>query len=148
MTSRTPSPRRVWMLATAALLLAFVAGGLSGAAWERHQVAQRTEKVPPPDEESFGDRMKRRYGVNDDQATRLEAIAAKRRPRMDSVMATVQPEVRAAYDSTSAELREVLTPEQRVKFDREQARRRRSGRFPFAPQPGTQPAPAPAPAQP
>jgi Spy/CpxP family protein refolding chaperone len=136
------------MLATAALLLAFVAGGLSGAAWERHQAAQRAANAPPRDEETFGERMKRRYGVNDAQATRLEAIVAKRRPRMDSVMATVQPEVRAAFDSTSAELREVLTPEQRVKFDREQARRRRSGRFPFAPQPGTQPAPAPAPAQP
>lgn len=147
MTSRTLSPRRVWLLATAALLLAFVAGGLSGAAWERHQAAQRRNALADR-EETFAERMKRRYGVNQAQATRLEAIVAKRRPRMDSLMATVQPEVRAAFDSTSAELREVLTPEQRVKFDRDQARRRRSGRFPFAPQPGAQPAPAPAPAQP
>ena len=122
------SPRRVWMLATAALLLAFVAGSLAGAAWERWHHAQ--ERRHERGDRHIGERMKERYGLSDEQARRVEAIVKRRRPRVDSLMATVQPRVRALFDSTNAEIRVLLTPEQRVKFDRDQARRRREHRPP------------------
>jgi Spy/CpxP family protein refolding chaperone len=122
------SPRRVWVLATVALVLAFVAGGLAGAAWERwdHQQERRSERGRGG--RHIGERMKERYGLSDEQARRVEAIVQRRRPRVDSLMATVQPRIRAMYDSTSAEIRVLLTPEQRVKFDRDRARRRREHR--------------------
>jgi Spy/CpxP family protein refolding chaperone len=122
----TVSPRRVWLLATVALLLTFVAGSLAGAAWERwHHGPGRRHG-----ERHLGERMKARYGLSDEQARRVEAIVQKRRPRVDSLMATVQPRLRAMFDSTNAEIRVVLTPEQRAKFDRDQEHRRREHRPP------------------
>ncbi|HEV7590167.1 MAG TPA: hypothetical protein VGO40_18760 [Longimicrobium sp.] len=119
------SPRRVWLLATVALLLTFVAGSLAGAAWERHHHAEARRPEGGRGQRHLGEMLKRRYGLSDAQATRVEAIVARRRPRVDSLMATVQPRIRAAFDSTNAEIRVLLTPEQRVKFDRDQERRRR-----------------------
>jgi Spy/CpxP family protein refolding chaperone len=138
------SPRRVWLLATVALLLTFVAGSLAGAAWERwHHAEQRRHEGG----RHLGERMKERYGLSNEQVRRVEAIVQKRRPRLDSLMATVQPQVRALFDSTNTEIRVVLTPEQRVKFDRDQARRRREmGRGHGPPPPGPPGAPgAPGP---
>ena len=117
------SPRRVWVLAAGALLLTFVAGSLAGAAWERWHHAQVREHERG--QRHIGETMKRRYGLSDAQATRVEAIVQRRQPRVDSLMATVQPRIRATVDSIRAEIRVVLTPEQRAKFDRDQARRRR-----------------------
>jgi len=126
------SPRRVWVLATVALLLTFVAGSLAGAAWERWHHAQ----VRQHERGHIGETMKRRYGLSDAQAARIEAIVRRRQPRVDSLMATVQPRIRSAFDSTRAEIRVLLTPEQRVKFDRDQERRRREHRRPPPPPPG------------
>ena len=121
----TVSPRRVWLLATVALLLTFVAGSLAGAAWERYHHSPPRRHEGPRGQRHFGEMLKQRYGLSDEQARRVEAIVQKRRPRVDSLMAMVQPQVRAAFDSTNAEIRVLLTPEQRVKFDRDQEHRRR-----------------------
>ena len=140
MSARPVSPRWVWLLATAALLLAFVAGGLAGAACERYRRAHRYDGVPR--EQRFQVMLKRRYGLSDAQAVRIDSIVRRRRPRVDSLMSTVEPRIRAAFDSTNAEIRPVFTPAQRAKFDRDQeARRRRSmQRFPGA-RPPAPPAP-------
>lgn len=122
------SPRRVWVLATVALLLTFVAGSLAGVAWERWNHGSERRHERGRGERHFGKMLQERYGLSDEQARRVEAIVARRRPRVDSLMATVQPRVRAMYDTTNAEIRVLLTPEQRAKFDRDQARRRRERR--------------------
>jgi Spy/CpxP family protein refolding chaperone len=129
----TVSPRRVWVLATAALLLTFVAGSLAGAAWERHRAEVRRHEGRG--QRHIAETMKKRYGLSDDQVRRVEAIVQRRRPRVDSLMATVQPRIRAAFDSTNAEIRVLLTPGQRQQFDRDQARRRREHRPPPPPRP-------------
>jgi Spy/CpxP family protein refolding chaperone len=127
------SPRRVWVLATVALLLTFVAGSLAGMAYERWHHGQERRHERGRGDRHIGERMKERYGLSDEQARRVEEIVQRRRPRVDSLMATVQPRVRALFDSTNAEIRVLLTPEQRVKFDRDQARRRREHRRPPPP---------------
>ena len=119
------SPRRVWLLSTVVLLLTFVAGSLAGAAWERHHRAEARRHEGGRGDRHLGEMLKQRYGLSDEQATRIDGIVQRRRPRVDSLMATVQPRIRAAFDSTNAEIRVLLTPEQRVKFDRDQERRRR-----------------------
>jgi len=133
--TRALSPRRVWLLATVLLLLTFAAGALAGAAWERFQ--RRSRHEASRDEHHIGEMLKHRYGVNDDQARRIEAIVQKRRPRVDSLMATVAPQVRAAFDSTNQEIRAILTPGQRAKFDRDQARRRHRWPGPLPPGPSS-----------
>jgi len=133
--TRTVSPRRVWGLAAVALLLTFVAGALAGAAWERFQ--HRRDHAGTR-EHRIGEMMKHRYGLSDGQAARIEAIVTRRRPRVDSLMATIEPQVRAAFDSTNAEIRAVLTPAQRAAFDRDQARRRHRWPGPLPPGPRPQ----------
>lgn len=124
MSTRPISPRRVWVLASLALVLTFVAGALAGAAWERmHREPPRREGPRSP--HAVSETLKRRYGLNAEQTRRVDAILQRRRPRVDSLMAAVRPQLRAAYDSTNAEIRQVLTPAQRVKFDQYQERRRR-----------------------
>jgi Spy/CpxP family protein refolding chaperone len=118
------TPRRVWLLATVALLLTFVAGSLAGAAFERYHHAHERRHEGGRGERHLGEMLKHRYGLSDDQARRVEAIVQRRRPRVDSLMASVQPRLRAAFDSTNAEIRAVLTPAQRVQFDRDQEHRR------------------------
>jgi len=136
------NPRRVWLLATAALLLTFVAGSLAGAAWERWHHAQQHRHEGRG--EHAGEMLKRRYGLSDEQARRVEAIVRRRRPRVDSLIALVQPQLRAAFDTTNAEIRQVLTPGQRVKFDRDQEeRRRRQAERGHGPPPGPPGAPGP-----
>ena len=123
--SRPLSPGRVRLLASAALILAFVAGALAGTAWERMHAPRDHRPGGPRGPHRFAEMMARRYDLSPDQAKRVEVILARRRPRVDSLMASVQPQLRAAYDSTNAEVRQVLTPKQRVKFDEDLARRRR-----------------------
>jgi len=118
------TPRRVWLLAAAALLLTFVAGSLAGAAFERWHHPQARRQEGGRNARHLAE-MQRRYGLSDDQTRRIDAIVQRRRPRVDSLMATVQPRIRAAFDTTNAEIRVLLTPEQRVTFDRDQERRRR-----------------------
>jgi Spy/CpxP family protein refolding chaperone len=139
----TVSPRRVWLLATVALLLTFVAGSLAGAAWERWHHAEQRRREGGHGERHAGEMLKRRYGLSDEQARRVEAIVRRRRPRVDSLMATIQPQVRAAFDTTNAEIRLVLTPAQRTKFDRDLERRRRQMGRGHLPPPGAPGAPAP-----
>jgi Spy/CpxP family protein refolding chaperone len=139
------TPRRVWLLGTLVLVLTFLAGGMAGAAWDRfhrHGDDSRGGRGGP---RHFVEMLKHRYHLTDQQAQRIDVIVARRRPRVDSLMATVQPQLRAAFDSTNAEIRVVLTPEQRAKFDQDQERRRRtlSGRDSSAARTATPP-PAPA----
>lgn len=137
MSTRPMSPRRVWLLATVVVLLAFLAGALAGAAFDRFHRGRNHERGRG--ERHIGEMMKHRYGLSDDQARRVEAIVQKRRPRVDSLMATVEPQVRAVFDSTNREIRALLTPGQREKFDRDQARRRH--RWPGPLPPGPRPPP-------
>jgi hypothetical protein len=88
--------------------------------------------------------MQRRYGLSDAQERKVDAIVQRRRPRVDSLMAIVQPQLRAAYDSTSNEIRGVLTPSQRLRFDQDEVRRRRDREQASAQRP-VAPAPAPRP---
>jgi Spy/CpxP family protein refolding chaperone len=120
--SRPLTPRRVWLLAAVVVLLTFVAGTLAGAAWERwHHAQVRRDSTR---EQRLGDMLKHRYDLSGAQQAQVEAIMRRRRPRVDSLVALVQPRIRSAFDSTNAEIRMVLTPGQRVKFDRDLERRR------------------------
>ncbi|HEX6748569.1 MAG TPA: hypothetical protein VF092_14825 [Longimicrobium sp.] len=122
MSARPLSARRVWLLATLALVLTFVAGALAGAAWERVRGDQPRRHRGP---RAVAESMQRRYGLTDDQRRRIDAIMQRRRPRVDSLLASVRPQLRAAMDSTNGEIRVVLTPAQRKKFDANLERRRR-----------------------
>jgi len=71
-------------------------------------------------------------GLTPEQRTRVDEILEARKMHVDAFWNEAGPRLRAIVDSTRAEIREVLTPEQRAEYDRirEERRRRRHDREP------------------
>ncbi|MCC7140883.1 MAG: hypothetical protein IT349_02160 [Candidatus Eisenbacteria bacterium] len=110
---------RVRLQALLLLLVVFVIGGLTGAAFER------TRRVGPPrfveggrdPGRAFSERMRHEIGLSDTQATRIDAILERGRPRMQAAMERARPLVQSVSDSIRAEVRLILTPDQQRRFD-------------------------------
>jgi Spy/CpxP family protein refolding chaperone len=114
------------------LIAAFVAGALAGAAGDRLLHAGE-----PRFHEARGrhghDRMAvfiDELDLSSQQRARVEAALERRRPQAEAIWESVKPRLRAQIDSTNAEIRALLTPEQQEAFDRklrELEQRRRQG---------------------
>jgi len=113
----------------AALVLAgtFAAGGAIGYAGD-HLARAEAGDCRVLDSRDYWNRLGTEWGITpsqrrvidslmDAQRVRISALWAPLRPRMDSINAMA----RAVSDSTQAHLRQVLTPEQRVKLDQVRA---------------------------
>lgn len=127
---------RVRLLGGAVLVLAFTAGGLGGAAFERVRnsrdtVAQTAEERSPANGEIDCERYRQRrrgpfgaLGLTDEQATRIDRIFEAQRTRMDAFWADVGPRMNTILDETRAEVRTVLNDEQEAKYDRNREERK------------------------
>lgn len=108
---------------TAVLLLAgvFVVGALAGAAWER---LSHHRPGPPPHDHHGGPphglppEFTEGLDLTPAQVEQMEEIIERHRPAMESVLDEFLPRLRTVSDSTRAEARAVLTPEQQKIFDR------------------------------
>ena len=141
----TGGSRARWT-ALALLLLAFVAGALGGVAADRLLGTPPGDAAtgPPPRAGSLrpgarpgaifpaGVQLARELDLSTEQRRRIQVILAQERMKADSVMRAVRPLLQARYDSSLQAVREVLTPEQRERFDqlREERRERIRGRRP------------------
>lgn len=129
---------RVRLQGIALLALAFVAGALGGMAVERVRVS-RVRPAPPQWMPTRGE-LPPGFGGLDltpEQRERIQDIFRASRPRTDSVLRASLPRLEAIHDSVRAEIRALLTPEQRRRFDEMGSRgqrgfRNRSG-FPGGP---------------
>lgn len=93
------------------IIVVFVAGALAGAATMRvvnanEAPVMRSQKHPP----DLFDRLQ----LTPEQRTRVDVILERRRSEMEEFWNEHRPALRAIADSARAELRTVLTPEQRV----------------------------------
>jgi Spy/CpxP family protein refolding chaperone len=61
--------------------------------------------------------------LTEDQHERIRGILDAQRPKVDSVMMTVLPRLRALSDTTFSQIRSVLTPDQQSQFDRDRPQR-------------------------
>jgi hypothetical protein len=133
-----PDPRfRMRWMAIALLLLTFLAGGLVGIAVDRVLVAEPTVRArataesrgfgrPPgpqgaqPRARIFapGGVMDERLGLSTEQQERIDSILVTDRREADAMLQQIGPRIQARYDSTTATILEVLTPEQRTVFER------------------------------
>jgi Spy/CpxP family protein refolding chaperone len=129
MTDDSASRRtRSRLLALGLLVLAFVAGALGGVAADRllapGEPAGRRVAGPPgrggPGAAIFPRDLPlaRQLDLTPEQREQIEAILREERAKADSVLRAVRPVLQARYDSASAAIRAVLTPEQRDRFDR------------------------------
>jgi hypothetical protein len=120
----------VWRgrLAAGLLLLMVFAAGMVTHAWVRqlrgHHMRQSMRDARPP----FGAERDRHFGeelgLDSLQRVRVDSIFARRRVQIDSFWKGPGRSLRAIMDSTREEVRGVLTPEQRTRFDRRRMQRR------------------------
>ena len=117
--------KRARLLSVLIIAIVFAVGGLTGAA-TMHVV----EGDEAPAMERRGERGPRnnlfeRLQLTPEQQVQVEAIMEQGRTQMDAFWAEHRPTLRAITDSTRAQIRAVLTPEQRALDDEWIAERRR-----------------------
>jgi hypothetical protein len=143
---------RVRAQAIVLLVLAFLAGAFAGGAIERVSLRQLGARAfargfgrggpggPDGRGGRSGDRGPRggggrsglpgiyeSLGLSDAQRAKVDTIVKKRRTRVDSLMQAGCAVFTAAYDSTNKEIVELLTAEQKVKFEAARPRARGFG---------------------
>jgi Spy/CpxP family protein refolding chaperone len=131
MMSATTTPRRMRLLTAGVLAVTFALGAITGGGishWlmaGRHDSAEDLPRGPWP---------LRELGLSEGQRTQIHEIFERHRPKLDGILRESFPLVRSVHEAIDREIREVLTPEQRVEFDRLNEQR------PFPP-PGLPPPP-------
>jgi Spy/CpxP family protein refolding chaperone len=111
---------RVRLQGIALLCVALAVGVLSGMALERVRASRTVRHGGPP----FGQLHEglppglAQLHLSTEQEEHIHTIFEARRPVTDSVLRAMLPRLRMAHDSVRAEIRAVLTPEQREQFDR------------------------------
>jgi Spy/CpxP family protein refolding chaperone len=107
------------------LLVTFGAGALSAAAVSQVLHAeQRGDEASRRACEERKARLLDEVGLTPDQQAAVEAILERRRAQTDRFWSEAGPELRAIMDSTRSEIRTVLTPEQRERYERLRAERK------------------------
>jgi hypothetical protein len=115
-------------LAVGLLLLMVFAAGMITEAWVRrirmqHMHADMFHGRPafgPERDHHFGEDL----GLDSLERVRVDSIFARRRVQIDSFWKGPGRTLREIMDSTRQEVRAVLTPEQRARFDRHHMERR------------------------
>lgn len=132
----------------AVLLLAvvFVIGGLVGFSLDRLVAPPGRpphHQGPPP--KGLPPELRDGMNLTADQERRIQAILDASRPRTDAVLNEFLPRLRAIADSVRLEMREVLTPEQRVLFDQREPIMKGPGAGRIFDRPADGPPPSPPP---
>lgn len=115
------NPNRMRLAGMALLAVTFAVGMLAGTAFGRVLSAREPAAQAAADE---CDRKRGPHHIFDEldlspeQRTRIDAIMSRRRARTDSLWKEDGARIRAAVDSTRAEIKAVLTPAQAVEYDR------------------------------
>jgi hypothetical protein len=109
------------------LVLVFAAGMVTDAGIRRYR-SQRMRTMMTGEHPPFGAERDRHFGeelgMDSLQRTRVDGIFARRRVQIDSFWKGPGKSLREIMDSTREEVRAVLTPEQRARFDRRHMERR------------------------
>lgn len=94
----------------------------------------------------FSQRLERELDLTPEQARRIDAILAESRAEGEALHAEMLPRVREQMERTRARIAEVLTPEQRDRFEELNRRfRGRAERFFLGHRPGRRDEPGPPP---
>ena len=102
--------------------------GMITEAWVRRFRAQRMHTMMTGQRAPFGAERDRHFGedlgMDSLERARVDSIFARRRVQIDSFWNGPGKSLRSIMDSTREEVRAVLTPEQRARFDRRHMERR------------------------
>ena len=120
----------VWRsrIAVGLLLLMVFAAGMITQAWVGRYRAQRMHGMMMGQRAPFGAERDHHFGeelgMDSAERVRVDSIFARRRVQIDSFWKGPGEALRAIMDSTREEVRAVLTPEQRARFDKRHTERR------------------------
>jgi len=113
--SETMSRRRLRLLTAGVLAATFGLGAITGGGICSWVAADRLDSarddLPP------GPWPLRQLDLSDEQRTRAHEIFERHRPELDAVLRKSFPLVRSIHETVDSEIRQLLTPEQRVQFD-------------------------------
>ena len=119
-----PAPRTSNATAIAAIVVvvAFIAGLLVGAVADRIYLFRHG----PPRERHAGEfiasriveRLDRELDFTPQQKQQITIIVTNHGRRMDAIWSNIRPQMRQEIDAANSEISAVLTPDQRVKFDK------------------------------
>jgi Spy/CpxP family protein refolding chaperone len=103
------------------LIVIFASGALAGAAGDRLLHADETRgREHDTRRGEKRHRMERLFSSLDlapEQRARVESVFERRRPRIDALWDECKSRMAGQIDSTNAEIRPILTPDQRETFD-------------------------------
>jgi Spy/CpxP family protein refolding chaperone len=105
-----------WLRGTAVLAVTLAAGVVIGIAYERRQPP--VVAAAPMDAHDALHKLHDDLGLDPAQQAAIAAILSRRQGAVDSAWHRMRPELRAAIDSTHAEIMKVLRPDQVAKFAR------------------------------
>jgi len=122
-----PGPWRNRIAVVLLLLMVFAAGMITEA-WVPRFRTQRMHTMMTGERSPFGAERDRHFGeelgMDSLERVRVDSIFARRRVQIDSFWKGPGKSLRSIMDSTREEVRAVLTPEQRARFDRRHMERR------------------------
>ncbi len=105
------------LLAIVALLATFCVGVLVGVAADRVFIMRGMHRPAGRSAEFMTKRLDRRLDLSPQQERQVAAIIERGQQRMFRVWGNVHPQIRQEIERTNAEIAQILTPEQRAKFD-------------------------------
>lgn len=130
-----PSPRTIRLVTAMLLVATFAAGTVTGGVLVHFGTHRDVPSHPMP---AVGPMPWETLELNESQRKLAHEIMERHRPKLDSIFDETAPKVRAITDAIDAEIRTILNPEQRTRFDRILAVRRNG---PPPPPPGMHPPP-------
>jgi Spy/CpxP family protein refolding chaperone len=131
-TDERPGSRRTKLLAAGVILATLVAGTLAGVAADRvlgrrAALAESPRPAPCADRPEGGSTVFESLDLSAEQRAQVDAVLERRRAQMDVLWQQARPGMRALVDSTEAEIRVILTPDQRGAFERMREEGRKLG---------------------
>ena len=116
MPTADPTPRTIHLLSAVIVLAAFLAGAAAGVGFYRWAGPER-RPGPPRGAPSPLPPHLAGLGLSAEQAAQAERIVERHRPALDAVLRESYPRMQAIVGQMHAEVRAILTPEQRRRFD-------------------------------
>lgn len=110
-----PGPAR--LAGFALIAVAFLVGGLAGAAFDRVLTADALKREAPGEEARRGHVIDQ-VEMTAEQRERIDQILERRSERMKAAWAEISPRLEAITDSARAEIMAALTPEQQAEYER------------------------------